>query len=85
MRSASSSASVFSRVLPAPVFTPAPVAVELDSSVCDCSEIGESLLGSEPDAEDRGCEDDEVVVEELRKGITTADVIECDIDVRMYL
>lgn len=66
-RSASISASVFSRLVPAPVFTPAPVALEVESPVCDCSEMGWSTFGSEPDVE-----------VEVRKGIVTANAVECD-------
>jgi len=49
-RSASISAAVFSRVVPAPVLTPAPVALELGLLVCDCSVTDESTFVSEPEA-----------------------------------
>lgn len=70
-RSASISASVFSRVVPAPVFTPAPVAVELESPVCVCvcSDMDESEFGSEDDG-----------ASEVMKGILKVDVMRWEID-----
>lgn len=80
-RSASISASVFSRVVPAPVFTPAPVGLELEPPVCDCSGKGESMSGSEPDVGAEDCDDDDDgTVEEARKGIVEAEVIRCAVD-----
>ncbi len=80
-RSASISACVFSRVVPAPVFTPAPVALELESPVCDCSDRDESMFGSEPDVAVCSCEDDGVV--EVRKGIVTAELAGREVDLRV--
>lgn len=72
-RSASISASVFSRVVPAPVFTPAPVGIELELPVCDCSCRDESMSGSEPDVGAKGCDDG--AVEGAREGIVEFEVI----------
>lgn len=82
-RSASISASVFSRVVPAPVFTPAPVGLELEPPVCDCSGGDEWVSGSEPEVGAEGRDDDGTVGEE-RKGIVNVEVIRSAVDLLMY-